>query len=85
MRESGEETAALRTTKCTVLFPCLPPFPVFIDNIQNLALGERDLVGVIYRRGICGASSVLAKKSDCKTELARTCIQRFCLVRVLRI
>ena len=60
--------AALRTTKSAVFFPCLPPFPVLIDNIQNLALGERDLVGVIWRRSVWGTSPVLAGKKSVRGQ-----------------
>jgi hypothetical protein len=39
-REINDEMALLRTTKCAVLLPCLPPFSILINNIQNFALGE---------------------------------------------
>ena len=39
-RGKGSKTAVLRTTNCAILFPRLPPFSGFINDIQNFALGE---------------------------------------------
>ena len=37
----------LRTSKSAILFPCLPPLAVLVDDIQNFALGKGYLIRVI--------------------------------------
>ena len=57
------EMALLRTTDCAALFPPPPPpLSVLVDNIQNFAFGEADLVGVIWGRDIYGTSSDQKRK-----------------------
>ena len=39
---------AVRTAKGAILFSGLPPLAVLVDDIQNLALGKRNLVRVVW-------------------------------------
>jgi hypothetical protein len=38
----------VRTAKSAVFFSGLPPLAVLVDDIQNLALGKGNLVGVVW-------------------------------------
>ena len=36
-----------RTSKGAILFPCLPPLAVLVDDIQNLTPGKGNLIRVV--------------------------------------
>ena len=45
------------TSNGTIRFLRLPPLPLFVKNIQEFALRERDFVRVISGTGVCAGVS----------------------------